>query len=175
MVGSYHGVNAQDDGLGIGPRFGVPCIAYGLAAVLLTSWFPDFFGFPHGAHVAVSVLGVVLVSVGFALYLVAVGWFLAVHGKGALVTTGPFRIVRHPLYATWLWLIFPGIALLCRSWLALGVVPLGYATFRAFIKREEDELEHRFGREYETYRWRVNQIVPRIFVIVSSRRTRKSK
>lgn len=162
-------------GLGIGPRFGVPCIAYGLTAVLLTSWFPDFFGFPHGAHVAVSVLGVVLVSVGFSLYLVAVGWFLAVHGKGALVTTGPFRIVRHPLYATWLWLIFPGLALLCRSWLALGVVPLGYATFRAFIKREEDELERRFGREYETYRRRVNQIVPRIFSLGSSRHTRKSR
>ena len=40
---------------------------------------------------------------------------------------------------------------------------------------EEDELEHRFGREYEAYRRSVNQIVPRIFTIASHRRTRESR
>jgi len=161
--------------LGIGPRFGVSCIAYGLTAILLTHRFPDVFMFPHRAYVALGIMGALLLSLGFAAYLMTVAWFLAARRNGALVTTGTFRIVRHPLYATWLWLIFPGIALLCRSWLALGVVPVGYATFRAFIKYEEDELERRFGREYETYRWRVNQIFPRIFSLASSRRTRKSQ
>ena len=162
-------------GLGIGPRFGVPCITYGLAAVLLTHRFPDVFMFPHRTCVAFGIVGALLLSLGFAVYLMTIGWFLAAGRRGVLATTGPFRIVRHPLYATWLWLIFPGIALLCRSWLALSVVPVGYATFRAFIKYEEDELERRFGREYETYRWRVNQIFPRIFSLASSRRTRKSQ
>ena len=162
-------------GCGIGPRFGLPCVGYGVAAVLLTRGFPSVFGFPDSAHVTSSILGLLLVAAGSVAYLITLGWFLAARRNGALVTTGTFRIVRHPLYATWLWLIFPGIALLCRSWLALGVVPVGYATFRAFIKYEEDELERRFGREYETYQWRVNQIVPRIFSLASSRRTRKSQ
>lgn len=101
-------------------------------------------------------------TTGIAIYLATTGWLLAARKKEGLATTGPFRIVRHPLYATWLWLIFPGIALLCGSWLMLGVVPVGYATFKAFIKREEDELERRFGRQYEAYRWEVNQIFPSI-------------
>ncbi len=158
-------------GLGIGPRWGAPCIAYGVTAVLLTHRFPDVFMFSHRADAALGAAGALLLTVGLAIYLITVGWFLSAHRNGALATTGPFRIVRHPLYATWLWLIFPGIALLCRSWLVLGVVPVGYATFRAFIRHEEDELERRFGREYETYRWNVNQIIPRIFSASSSRHT----
>ena len=149
-------------GLGIGSRFGAPCIAYGITAVLLTHRFPDLFRFPHRAHVVLGATGGLLLSAGLAVYLVTVGWFLSAHRNGALVTTGPFRVVRHPLYAIWLWLIFPGIALLYHSWLVLGIVPVGHATFRAFIKREEDELERRFGHEYETYRREVNQVVPSV-------------
>jgi protein-S-isoprenylcysteine O-methyltransferase Ste14 len=158
-------------GLGIGPRFGIPCIAYGITAALLTRRFPDVFRLPHRAYAVLGAAGAVLLTVGLTLYLITVGWFLSANKNGALVTTGPFRVVRHPLYATWLWLVFPGIALLCRSWLVLGVVPLGYLIFRAFISREEDALERRFGREYETYRWSVNQIIPRLFSGASSQRT----
>ncbi len=111
---------------------------------------------------------------GFAIYLAVAGWLLAARKREVLATTGPFRIVRHPLYATWLWLIFPGIALLCSSWLMLGVVPVGYTTFKAFIRHEEDELAHRFGGEYEAYRWEVNQIFPSIFP-TGSRRHRRGR
>lgn len=156
-------------GWGVGPRFGAPCIAYGIVSVLLTHRFPSIFGFPDDARLAIGVLGGLLLSVGLAVYLVTVGWFLVARKEGALVTTGPFRVVRHPLYATWLWLLFPGIALLCRSWLTLGVVPVGYMALKSFIKHEEGELERKFGREYETYRWEVNQIVPPIFSPTSKR------
>ena len=149
-------------GWGIGPRFGLPCVGYGIATVLLTRRFPSVFGFPNDAHVVVGVLGLLLVSVGVVIYLTTLGWFLAARKGEALVTTGPFRVVRHPLYATWLWLICPGIALLCSSWLTLGVIPVGYVAFRSFIKDEEDELECRFGREYEMYQREVSQIFPRL-------------
>ena len=150
-------------------------MVYGITAVLLTRRFPDVFLFPHSAFVAVGIAGALLLWVGLAVYVVTLGWFLAAHKNGALVTTGPFRVVRHPLYATWLWLIFPGIALLCRSWLVLGVIPVGFATFKAFIHHEEDELERRFGRAYEAYRLNVNQIIPRILSLTSSRRTREPR
>jgi protein-S-isoprenylcysteine O-methyltransferase Ste14 len=159
-------------GLGVGPRWGAPCIVYGVTAVLLTHRFPDIFMFPHRAYTVLGAAGALMLSVGLAIYLITIGWLLSTHRNGALVTTGPFRAVRHPLYATWLWLIFPGIALLYRSWLVLGVLPLGYITFRACIRHEEDELARRFGREYETYRSTVNQIIPRISSIASSPRTR---
>ncbi|MBT3294638.1 MAG: isoprenylcysteine carboxylmethyltransferase family protein [Verrucomicrobia bacterium] len=148
-------------------------MAYGIMAVLLTRRFPDIFLFPQSTSVAVGVAGTLLLWVGLAVYVVTLAWFLAAHRNGALVTNGPFRVVRHPLYATWLWLVFPGIALLCRSWLVLGVVPVGFATFRAFIQHEEDELERRFGCAYEAYRLSVNQITPRILALTSRRRTRE--
>lgn len=158
-------------GLGIGPRFGAACLAYGLTAALLTHRFPDLFMFPHRTSLLCWIVGASLLALGFAVYLLTLGWLLAAERKGALATTGPFRIVRHPLYATWLWLIFPGIVLLCRSWLALGIVPVGYVSFKVFIKYEEEELARRFGRDYARYRCRVNQIVPRICSLASSRRS----
>jgi len=119
--------------------------------------------------------GMLLIAVGLGAHLLTLTSLLVGQRKGELVTTGAYRIVRHPLYATWLWLILPGIALLGRSWLMLGVVPIVYAVFKAFLKDEEDELERRFGRECETYRREVNQLVPRISSLGSSRLTQERR
>jgi len=116
--------------------------------------------------------GMLLIAVGLGAHLLTLTSLLVGQRKGELVTTGAYRIVRHPLYATWLWLILPGIALLGRSWFMLGVVPIGYAVFKAFIKDEEDELERRFGREYKAYRKEMNQIFPSILTAASRRRKR---
>ena len=120
-------------GWGIGPRFGVTCIAYVGTAALLTRRFPEDLTFSRVLYIALATAGMLLIAVGLGAYLLTLMLLLVGQRKGKLVTTGAYRIVRHPLYATWLWLILPGIALLGRSWFMLGVVPIGYAIFKAFI------------------------------------------
>ena len=75
----------------------------------------------------------------------------------ALVTTGPFRFSRNPLYVA-LTLCYLGIAIAAQSlWaLALLVVVLPLMQY-GVIYREERYLEERFGAEYVRYKERVRR------------------
>jgi protein-S-isoprenylcysteine O-methyltransferase Ste14 len=85
---------------------------------------------------------------------------MAAYGGDALVTTGVFALVRHPIYSSWIVLIFPGLALLCRSWPLLGASLAAYIVFKTSIGKEDEYLDRRFGSAYREYRSRVNEIIP---------------
>lgn len=79
-----------------------------------------------------------------------------------LVTSGPYRFIRHPLYASMI-LVAWGLVLKSGSWLAafsaLLVTGLLYLTART----EEDANLDRFGMEYEKYLASTSMFVPGIF------------
>jgi protein-S-isoprenylcysteine O-methyltransferase Ste14 len=75
----------------------------------------------------------------------------------ALVTTGPFRFTRNPLYvgAT---LIYVGIAVAARSLWAFALLLVVLAVMqRGVIDREEHYLERKFGADYVRYKERVRR------------------
>jgi protein-S-isoprenylcysteine O-methyltransferase Ste14 len=69
-----------------------------------------------------------------------------------LVTQGPFRISRHPMYLGMVLGLF-GYAVLLGSMTPLLVVPaFVFLIDRRFLAKEETVLEESFGDEYEAYR-----------------------
>ena len=75
----------------------------------------------------------------------------------AIVTEGPFRFSRNPLYLSLLGL-YLGISLLFNAlWPLLLVVPLLVVTHYGIIRREERYLETKFGDPYRTYKTRVRR------------------
>jgi len=75
----------------------------------------------------------------------------------AIVTTGPFRVTRNPLYVS-LTLVYVGFALLCRSLSALALLPIVIAVMTyGVIRREERYLATKFGEEYLDYCARVRR------------------
>lgn len=75
----------------------------------------------------------------------------------ALVTTGPFRFSRNPLYVS-LTLYYLGIAIAAQSPMALVLLPVVLAVMQyGVIHREERYLEDRFGAEYVRYSERVRR------------------
>lgn len=79
-----------------------------------------------------------------------------------LITTGIFRLARHPILVG-LGLIYLGFLLLLPSIvLAVGfLLFLVNAGFRMDL--EEAELRRRFGRDYQAYAARVGRLAPRFF------------
>jgi protein-S-isoprenylcysteine O-methyltransferase Ste14 len=80
----------------------------------------------------------------------------------SVVSTGPYRYVRHPMYASML-LFFPGSALLLGSWwgLMLCTVLLGLLVWR--IPLEERMLENGLAG-YDEYARKVRyRLVPRVW------------
>ena len=78
-----------------------------------------------------------------------------------LVTTGPYRWIRHPMYASLL-LFMLGVALYRHAWPNyLGLVLLGIAVFGK-MHREETHLHTRF-EDYSDYVKRTHRLFPGIY------------
>ena len=76
-----------------------------------------------------------------------------------IVTAGPFRYSRNPMYLS-LTLLYLGAALILNVlWILLLVVPLLVVIQRGVIAREEAYLERKFGDEYLSYKTRVRRWV----------------
>ena len=77
-----------------------------------------------------------------------------------LVTSGPYRWIRHPLYAASLLLIF-SISLVFEDWILLGYFLAATLAFRLLIiPAEEEQLLNAFGEEYECYQARTGALFP---------------
>ena len=74
---------------------------------------------------------------------------------GPLVDTGPFALVRNPLYVG-VSVALCGIALIfALDWLLLLIVPSCVILHFAVVRREELYLERKFGEAYRRYKARV--------------------
>lgn len=77
----------------------------------------------------------------------------------ALVTSGPYRWSRNPMYLGFA-LVYLGLAAWANSWWPILLFPLVLLTMQfGVIHREEAYLERLFGEEYRTYRARVRRWV----------------
>jgi protein-S-isoprenylcysteine O-methyltransferase Ste14 len=79
-----------------------------------------------------------------------------------LVTIGPYRWIRHPLYATGSLLLL-GIGLATTNGLVLGLAMIGVLAIRIFVvPMEERELRARFGEAYRKYALGSGGMLPRL-------------
>jgi protein-S-isoprenylcysteine O-methyltransferase Ste14 len=80
----------------------------------------------------------------------------------ALITSGPYRFIRHPIYTGYLALLLgTGVAML-NVWLLL-LWPLSFLGILVQAGSEERLLGTRFGEDYERYVGRTGQLVPRFW------------
>lgn len=79
-----------------------------------------------------------------------------------LVTVGPYRWVRHPMY-TVLFLIAVVYFLISANWF-IGVLWIGWivGTVAVMVRDEEIVLIQKFGGEYQTYIDRTGRFLPRL-------------
>jgi protein-S-isoprenylcysteine O-methyltransferase Ste14 len=129
-----------------------------------------FSGSPAGsAALLLASSGSLLAVAGAALVLrsrteLGPAWSFvpkADQGTG-LVTTGPYRLVRHPIYLG-LALLVMGQAVAFGSWPALVIVLSGIVpTFAWRAHAEEKLLRHTFGERYAVYQERTKMIIPHV-------------
>lgn len=142
---------------GVVPRVAAVGGTYlGVALMLLPmpplGWAPLFVS-------ALLVLG----GTVFALYAIAsLGRSLSVMAEArALVTSGPYRLIRHPLYLGEA-VMLVGIAIQYVSWMALALLAVQLACQVQRMKYEEGVLEQAFP-EYGAYRARTARLIPYVY------------
>jgi protein-S-isoprenylcysteine O-methyltransferase Ste14 len=79
-----------------------------------------------------------------------------------LATTGPYAVLRHPLYLGSSF-VGAGLAVAGGRWVLLALL-LGILVpvYSKTITAEEEELARLFGEDYRTYRAKVPAFVPRL-------------
>ena len=89
-------------------------------------------------------------------------WPLASQERHALITSGFYRLVRHPSY---LGAFVGGIGwvLVFRSGLGLGLIALLIPAFLPVVRAEEVLLGEEFGQAYEDYRRKTCRLVPFLY------------
>lgn len=109
-------------------------------------------------------LGLALMAAGVLLLSPAIGTFwragtsmVPARPATALVTGGPYRFTRNPMYLG-LATLYLGLAVLLNTLWPILLLPLLLVTVtQVIIAREERYLERRFGEQYLRYKARVRR------------------
>ena len=105
-----------------------------------------------------SILGTALVLAGIALMV----WATRTAGRSKLaddaqlITDGPYRLSRHPMYVAWTF-VYVGLLLLLDSGWLLVLVPILALWVHWESGREEQRLTESFGPAYVQYQDKVRR------------------
>ncbi|MHC1755104.1 MAG: protein-S-isoprenylcysteine O-methyltransferase [Methanosarcina sp.] len=135
----------------------------------------DTFHFPFPAWV--RWLGAGIIFTGDLLFIwshraLGRNWspILEIRRGHTLVTGGPYRFIRHPMYAA-IFLIGTGVSLLAANW----VVSLSYMLPVIFmylirVSDEEEMMRGQFGDEYRDYMRKTGRLVPKLSFLRNKRK-----
>ncbi len=111
-------------------------------------------------------LGVATLSIGLSFSIWArrhlgTNWSGTVTVKvdHELIRTGPYRLVRHPIY-TGILVGFLGTAISLSEWRGLAAVALVIIAFSLKIRLEEQWMTETFGDAYRRYCAEVKSLIP---------------
>ena len=124
--------------------------------------YDDIIGWRPIVHALVQLVGLALIARAVAtIDPLELAGIRPSSGAGSLQVTGPYKLVRHPLYLGWVLLVF-GAAHMTGDRLAFAAITTTYLIVA--VPWEERSLTHSFGDDYTRYmravRWR---IVPFIY------------
>jgi len=151
---------------------------HGAYVAFIIALFTEMFGFPLTIYFISSYFGQVLFQNTFLDYMTSVGMPIGyiITGAGLLfviagwrpiyrsdgiVIKGPYRLLRHPQYL--------GFLLITGGWLihwptipTMIMWPILVFVYYNLAKREEKEMEKRFGEKYKEYKQRVPMFIPKL-------------
>ena len=142
----------------------VGVVIVGLGVAYLGRMMDSLFGISSFVSPLAKAGALLLLGLGFLVRLWATFHFyvhnmrvISLEPQTTLITSGPYRFTRNPLYLGGNVFIFFGAALLLGSPTALVVTALHIPLMDRFIRREERQLERKFGDEWRSYKGRVRR------------------
>jgi protein-S-isoprenylcysteine O-methyltransferase Ste14 len=130
--------------------------------------YPGWLTLPTPFSWLSSIAGGVILIAGTLLFIIAIlrlGPNLTAvpypKEDGTLIETGPYRLVRHPIYCGVILIAF-GWAFMVHGWLTLGYAIIMLVFFDVKSRREEQWLVGKFPG-YAKYQKRVHKLIPFIY------------
>lgn len=127
--------------------FTLPILIVGL---ILNVAYPPLFDVGGPSNV-LRVVSVVVLIPGVVIWLWSIVLIVTKVPKGELITSGPYSLVKHPLYTSVALLVLPWIGFLLNTWLGALIGVTLYIGSRIFARTEEAELSKTFGISWDEY------------------------
>jgi len=136
--------------VGSGPRIGLLVLPFRIGGLAPNIRFPRACSV-GGPPDALRVLSIVMLVPGVVVWLWSAALILTKVPKGELITTGPFALVKHPLYTGVGLLVLPWVGFLLDSWLGALIGVVLYVGSRLYAPEEERSLSRAFGSAWDEY------------------------
>jgi protein-S-isoprenylcysteine O-methyltransferase Ste14 len=139
-------------------------VIVGLGVAFIGTRLDSLLGLRDFSSVPTAVAGSLLLIIGFLTRVWATFYFyqkrikvISLSPQRTLITFGPYRFSRNPLYLGGNVFIFLGTALLFGSPAAVLITIIHFPFIDLFVRREEKQLERDFGDDSLRYRRRVRR------------------
>lgn len=136
--------------VGSGDRIGMLTLPFLIVGVILNILFPSLFSV-GGPSTTLKLISVIMLIPGVTIWIWSVVLILTKVSQGELITTGPYALVKHPLYTGVALLVLPWIGFLLNSWLGAVIGAIVYIGSRLFSPEEEKALSNTFGATWDEY------------------------
>jgi len=112
-----------------------------------------------GVGLIVIVLGTIVNIVG--RFNLSTNWanHIKIYSSHTFVQSGMYRLVRHPLYASLIWMFFAA-SLVYANWLGALLTAAIFVPMMYYRARQEEELLQRRFKQYAAYKQKVKMFVP---------------
>jgi protein-S-isoprenylcysteine O-methyltransferase Ste14 len=136
--------------VGSGRKIGIFTLPFVLVGIPLNILFPEFFNV-YDTPGALFLISLLILAAGIINWIWTVVLILTKIPKKQLITTGPYAIVKHPLYVGVALLVLPWVGLMFNTWLGIVLGIVVYIGSRIFSPEEEKLLSRIFGLEWQAY------------------------
>ncbi len=142
----------------------IPAILFGFIIAFIGSLIDLLFKITPFNSFLFFAIGILFLVIGYSIRVWATYYFyraqmkvIVLKPQKHLITQGPFRYSRNPLYLGGNFFIFLGASLLLGTIFGILITFLHLPLINLMIKREEAQLEHQFGKQWVDYKNKVRR------------------
>lgn len=136
--------------MGSGDRIVLFTLPFLVVGLILNIAFPGWFEV-GGPSDLLRVISIVVLIPGVVVWIWSAVLVLTKVPRGELITSGPFALVKHPIYTGVSFLVLPWIGFLLDTWLGAAIGLVLYIGSRWFAPAEEAALSETFGPAWDGY------------------------
>jgi protein-S-isoprenylcysteine O-methyltransferase Ste14 len=136
--------------VGSGSKIGLLTLPVLIIGLIMNVLFPSYFSI-GGPSFALAMVSVILLIPGVTIWIWSVVLILTKIPRRELITTGPYSLMKHPLYTGVALLVLPWIGILFNTWLGIMIGITVYIGSRLYSPEEEKILSKIFGGAWDDY------------------------
>ncbi|HEY5906059.1 MAG TPA: isoprenylcysteine carboxylmethyltransferase family protein [Actinomycetota bacterium] len=136
--------------VGSGDTIMLATLPFIVVGVIVNFVFPSFFEV-GGPSATLRIVSIVVLIPGVTVWLWSAVLILRRVPRGELITTGPFALVKHPIYTSVALLVIPWAGFLLNTWLGALIGAVLYIASRRYAPEEEARLAETFGSAWDGY------------------------